>query len=90
VGNAEKQKIIMGKWDMGGGFVPHVSQPDEPISQMADMLKWAHDIVDGKVGEYEFIRVVPGALVVAQQLHFDFVNKTESKGSRNENSKLSS
>jgi hypothetical protein len=67
----KQQKIIVGYWDdsegTGNSFVPHEKQPDDPITQMAEMLTWAREALKDEPGEYVFVREIPGVLKVQRE-----------------------
>ena len=68
----QKQKLVIGKWETDGMdpanavFVPLLKQPEEPIAEVGQMVKWARENITD-VGSYAFIREVPGNLVIAKQ-----------------------
>ena len=70
------QKLMIGTWDdVANTFTPEEVQPETDLSDMTTMLAWARDNYGGHPGTYSFIRVVPGAMLVATQMVFNFVEE---------------
>jgi len=65
----KKQKLVVGTWE-DGVFTEYSKQPDEEITDMAEMLAWAKQAITEQ-GGYSFIREVPGALVVESRTQLD-------------------
>jgi len=73
-----KHKLVIGKWstpESGGAvFTAEPMQPTTEITQMKDMISWATESLDFDfIGEFSFIKVVPGELLVGTQMSFDFM-----------------
>lgn len=68
-------KFIVGKWKMIDGakaFVPSDVQPDAAVTDINQMVAWTKVNLGSEPGTYEFVREVPGALQIAQQLNLKF------------------
>jgi len=66
------QPLAVGAWNKEKTeFTLLEEQPIEPITQLAEMVKWTKDTYK-EPGEYEFIRMLPGSLRVYEQLQFDY------------------
>lgn len=70
------QRFSIGVWSEGS-FHPMEKQPEEPITEFAAMLAWTKATFGNTPGKYEFIRIVPGALVVEPKASFS-VKLTEA------------
>jgi len=68
----KEQALVVGEWrTVGGVFAPRPEQPATPITDVAKMVAWCRaNIKDA--GSYDFIRRIPGQLVVAVQQQFVF------------------
>lgn len=58
--------FVVGAW-FGGNFVPSEPQPVEPITELNKIIAWAKKTYGESGGEFEFIRKVPGKLVLASR-----------------------
>lgn len=62
------QPYVIGTWE-DGVFTAALTQPEKPITTLADMLTWAAKNIEG-AGNYSLIRKIPGALTMARQTTF--------------------
>ena len=65
------QRLMIGKWvtcESGAmRFEMDSNQPNPDITDVNKMVAWAKENFSSEPGTYSFIRVVPGALVLAVQ-----------------------
>ena len=70
------QKFIVGQWvpdaDGVGHFEPCKRQPETDVTDMNEMVAWAKANLADEPGEYQFIRHIPGALIIAVQQNLKF------------------
>lgn len=66
-----KAELVAGNW-VDGNFKPWLMQPEQPVTNVADMAAWAREQMGNEPGEVEFIRRVPGKLVLAVQTTMKF------------------
>lgn len=64
--------LVVGHWadvpdaiDGSRQFVPAIAQPGEGLTEVADLVAWAQEAL--QPGSYDVIRMVPGALLIAEQ-----------------------
>ena len=59
----ETMPLVIGKW-LNGVFTQEAKQPAEPLTETLKMLAWARLNYSANDGEYEFVRRVPGKLII--------------------------
>ena len=63
------QKFVIGEWK-DGVFTQGSEQPEECITNFAEMLAWARKAYGEVKGNFSFIRKIPGGLNVVRQTTF--------------------
>jgi len=70
------QKFIVGKWVAGSEGVSHFEpcklQPETALTDVNEIVAWTKANMAQEPGEYQFVREVPGALVIAVQQNLKF------------------
>lgn len=65
------QRLMIGKWVTNENGSVHFeissNQPSPDITDVNKMVAWAKESFSSEPGTYSFIRIVPGALVLAIQ-----------------------
>ncbi len=61
-----EQALVIGQW-VDGSFCPLATQPEKPVTLLADMLTWAKTMFGTIPGSYDFVRRIPGRMVVVSE-----------------------
>ena len=68
---ARKAKIethyVVGQWMPDGKFKPCDRQPEKPITQFDEIVRWAVETFKGQPDQYSFVRRDPRTLKIAEQ-----------------------
>ena len=64
-----QEGLVAGTW-AGSVFTAALVQPETPITELSKMIAWVKKTYETDGGKFEFIRKVPGALTLAQQMVF--------------------
>lgn len=58
---------VVGSWNEGGAFVPCEKQPEAPISQFDEIVRWTLANLGKAPGAYSFVRKDPRTFKVTEQ-----------------------